>query len=136
MSEIQYGKLPELEKQLNGGARGRDPGCCCRTASPPRRSPRSWSRWTGIPVSKMLEGERDKLLRMEDELHKRVIGQDEAVHAGGRRDPPLARRPVRIRTGRSAPFLFLGPTGVGKTELCKALAASCSTATTPWCAST
>ena len=79
------------------------------------------SRWTGIPVSKMLEGERDKLLRMEDELHKRVVGQDEAVHA-------VADAIRRSRAGLSDPnrpigsFLFLGPTGVGKTELCKALA--------------
>jgi ATP-dependent Clp protease ATP-binding subunit ClpB len=79
------------------------------------------SRWTGIPVSKMLEGEREKLLRMEDELHKRVVGQDEAVHA-------VADAIRRSRAGLSDPnrpngsFLFLGPTGVGKTELCKALA--------------
>ena len=80
------------------------------------------ARWTGIPVSKMLEGERDKLLRMEDELHQRVVGQDEAVHA-------VADAIRRSRAGLSDPnrpngsFLFLGPTGVGKTELCKALAA-------------
>ena len=79
------------------------------------------SRWTGIPVSKMLEGERDKLLRMEDELHKRVVGQDEAVKA-------VSDAIRRSRAGLSDPnrpngsFLFLGPTGVGKTELCKALA--------------
>src|SRR5690606_9732946 len=79
------------------------------------------SKWTGIPVSKMLEGERDKLLRMEDELHKRVIGQHEAVVA-------VSNAVRRSRAGLSDPnrpsgsFLFLGPTGVGKTELCKALA--------------
>ena len=79
------------------------------------------SRWTGIPVSKMLEGERDKLLRMEDALHHRVVGQDEAVHA-------VSDAIRRSRAGLSDPnrpngsFLFLGPTGVGKTELCKALA--------------
>jgi len=79
------------------------------------------SRWTGIPVSKMLEGERDKLLHMEDQLHKRVVGQDEAVHA-------VSDAIRRSRAGLSDPnrpngsFLFLGPTGVGKTELCKALA--------------
>jgi ATP-dependent Clp protease ATP-binding subunit ClpB len=79
------------------------------------------SRWTGIPVSKMLEGERDKLLRMEDSLHARVVGQDEAVRA-------VANAIRRARAGLSDPnrpngsFLFLGPTGVGKTELCKALA--------------
>src|SRR5690606_3676813 len=76
------------------------------------------SKWTGIPVSKMLEGERDKLLRMEDELHKRVVGQHEAVVA-------VSNAVRRSRAGLSDPnrpsgsFLFLGPTGVGKTELCK-----------------
>jgi ATP-dependent Clp protease ATP-binding subunit ClpB len=80
------------------------------------------SKWTGIPVSKMLEGERDKLLRMEDALHQRVVGQDEAVKA-------VSNAIRRARAGLSDPnrpygsFLFLGPTGVGKTELCKALAA-------------
>jgi ATP-dependent Clp protease ATP-binding subunit ClpB len=80
------------------------------------------SKWTGIPVSKMLEGERDKLLRMEDALHERVVGQDEAVKA-------VSNAIRRARAGLSDPnrpygsFLFLGPTGVGKTELCKALAA-------------
>ncbi len=79
------------------------------------------SKWTGIPVSKMLEGERDKLLKMEALLHQRVIGQDEAVTA-------VANAVRRSRAGLSDPsrpsgsFLFLGPTGVGKTELCKALA--------------
>src|SRR5207237_6401686 len=79
------------------------------------------ARWTGIPVSKMLEGEREKLLRMEDDLHKRVVGQDEAVHA-------VADAIRRSRAGLSDPnrpngsFLFLGPTGVGKTELARALA--------------
>lgn len=79
------------------------------------------SKWTGIPVSRMLEGEREKLLRMEDALHQRVIGQDEAVVA-------VANAVRRSRAGLSDPnrpngsFLFLGPTGVGKTELCKSLA--------------
>ncbi|MFO6378527.1 AAA family ATPase, partial [Pseudomonas aeruginosa] len=79
------------------------------------------SKWTGIPVSKMLEGEREKLLRMEQELHRRVIGQDEAVVA-------VSNAVRRSRAGLADPnrpsgsFLFLGPTGVGKTELCKALA--------------
>ena len=79
------------------------------------------SRWTGIPVSRMLEGERDKLLRMEQALHSRVVGQDEAVVA-------VANAVRRSRAGLSDPnkpngsFMFLGPTGVGKTELCKALA--------------
>lgn len=80
------------------------------------------SRWTGIPVSKMLEGEREKLLKMEDALHGRVIGQDEAVVA-------VSNAVRRSRAGLADPnrpngsFMFLGPTGVGKTELCKALAA-------------
>ncbi|MFO1346374.1 MAG: hypothetical protein U1E85_08760 [Rhodocyclaceae bacterium] len=87
----------------------------------PRKSPRWWSRATGIPVAKMDGGERDKLLKMEDKLHQRVVGQDEAVRLvvdairrsrAGLSDP---NKPSR-------PFLFLGPTGVGKTELCKALA--------------
>src|SRR5690606_24718547 len=79
------------------------------------------ARWTGIPVSKMLEGERDKLLKMEDALHQRVVGQDEAVKV-------VSDAVRRARAGLADPnrpdgsFLFLGPTGVGKTELCKALA--------------
>ena len=82
------------------------------------------SKWTGIPVSKMLEGERDKLLKMEDLLHTRVIGQDEAVTA-------VSNAVRRSRAGLSDPdrpsgsFLFLGPTGVGKTELCKAWLSFC-----------
>ncbi len=80
-----------------------------------------FSRWTGIPVARMLEGEREKLLRMEDVLHKRVVGQEEAVEA-------VSNAIRRSRAGLADPnrpigsFLFLGPTGVGKTELCKALA--------------
>ncbi|HET7570684.1 MAG TPA: ATP-dependent chaperone ClpB [Gammaproteobacteria bacterium] len=128
MSELQYGRIPELERQLQA-ASGSSPGS--RT---PKSEPRLLrnrvtdeeiaevvSRWTGIPVAKMLEGERDKLLRMEDELKKRVIGQDEAVSA-------VANAIRRSRAGLSDPnrpsgsFLFLGPTGVGKTELTKALA--------------
>ena len=87
------------------------------------------ARATGIPVSKLMQGERDKLLLMEDKLHERVVGQDEAIAA-------VANAIRRSRSGLSDPnrptgsFLFLGPTGVGKTELCKALATSCSTART------
>ncbi len=124
MSELQYGIIPELEKKL-------------KTASESEQRPRETqllrnkvtaeevaevvSKWTHIPVAKMLEGEREKLLHMEDELHKRLIGQDQAINA-------VANAIRRSRAGISDPnrpigsFLFLGPTGVGKTELCKALA--------------
>ncbi|MEO8671022.1 MAG: ATP-dependent chaperone ClpB [Tahibacter sp.] len=122
MSEIQYGLLPELEKQLSTA---QDVDTHAFTLVQDRVTAEEIaevvSRWTGIPVSKMLEGEREKLLRMEDALHRRVIGQDEAVHA-------VSDAIRRSRAGLSDPnrpngsFLFLGPTGVGKTELCKALA--------------
>ena len=93
------------------------------------------SRWTGVPVDKMLEGEREKLLHMEDELAKRVVGQREAVDA-------VSTAVRRARAGLQDPnrpigsFMFLGPTGVGKTELTKALAGSCSTTRGRWSAST
>jgi ATP-dependent Clp protease ATP-binding subunit ClpB len=80
------------------------------------------SKWTGIPVSKMLEGEKDKLLRMEEALNKRVVGQDEGGEDRLERDPPFARRASADPRRPNGSFLFLGPTGVGKTELCKALA--------------
>jgi ATP-dependent Clp protease ATP-binding subunit ClpB len=122
MSEIQYGKIPELEKQLKAAQEAEKKGfTLLQDRVTAEEIAEVVSRWTGIPVSKMLEGERDKLLRMEDELHKRVVGQDEAVHA-------VADAIRRSRAGLSDPnkpngsFLFLGPTGVGKTELCKALA--------------
>jgi len=127
MSELQYGRIPELEKQLKQTA--------AAEKNMARQGPRLLrnnvtaeeiadvvSKWTHIPVSKLLEGEREKLLVMEDQLHKRVIGQDEAVSA-------VANAIRRSRAGLSDPnrpigsFLFLGPTGVGKTELCKSLAA-------------
>ncbi|MFA0810485.1 ATP-dependent chaperone ClpB [Microbulbifer epialgicus] len=123
MSELQYGVIPQLEQQLKSAA-------TTETSEEPRllrnrvtdeEVAEVVSRWTGIPVSKMLEGEREKLLRMEDELHRRVIGQGEAVDA-------VANAVRRSRAGLADPnrpngsFLFLGPTGVGKTELCKALA--------------
>ncbi len=122
MSEIQYGQLPALEKQL---AEAQDVDTqhfkLVQTRVTAEEIAEVVARWTGIPVSKMLEGERDKLLHMEDALHRRVVGQDEAVHA-------VADAIRRARAGLSDPnrpngsFLFLGPTGVGKTELCKALA--------------
>src|SRR5690242_10812437 len=122
MSEIQYGRIPELDKQLKVAQEAEKKGfTLLQDRVTAEEIAEVVSRWTGIPVSKMLEGERDKLLRMEDELHKRVVGQDEAVHA-------VADAIRRSRAGLSDPnrpngsFLFLGPTGVGKTELCKALA--------------
>jgi ATP-dependent Clp protease ATP-binding subunit ClpB len=121
-SEIQYGRLPTLEKQLAAAHAVEDVGFkLLQQKVTAEEIAEVVSRWTGIPVSKMLEGERDKLLRMEDALHTRVVGQDEAVRA-------VADAIRRSRAGLSDPnrpngsFLFLGPTGVGKTELCKALA--------------
>jgi ATP-dependent Clp protease ATP-binding subunit ClpB len=88
------------------------------------------ARATGIPVAKLMQGERDKLLQMEGKLHERVVGQDEAIERGRERDPPLTLGLERPQPPDGS-FLFLGPTGVGKTELCKALGrASCSTART------
>ncbi|MGH8126780.1 MAG: ATP-dependent chaperone ClpB [Gammaproteobacteria bacterium] len=126
MSEIQYGRIPELEKQLadaqarESAAEGEAPRLL-RNKVTDEEIAEVVSRWTGIPVSRMLEGERAKLLRMEQALHQRVVGQDEAISA-------VANAVRRSRAGLSDPnrpngsFLFLGPTGVGKTELCKALA--------------
>ena len=122
MSEIQYGKLPELEKQLAAAqAAEQQDFKLVQTRVTAEEIAEVVARWTGIPVAKMLEGEREKLLHMEDDLHKRVVGQDEAVRA-------VSDAIRRSRAGLSDPnrpngsFLFLGPTGVGKTELCKALA--------------
>jgi ATP-dependent Clp protease ATP-binding subunit ClpB len=122
MSELQYGRIPELEKQLAQAAAGEGKATkLLRTAVTENEVAEVVSRWTGIPVSKMMEGERDKLLRMEDELARRVIGQTEAIKA-------VSNAIRRSRAGLSDPnrpngsFLFLGPTGVGKTELTKALA--------------
>ncbi len=123
MSEIQYGRLPELEKQLAAAQAAEQKGDfrLVQDKVTAEEIAEVVARWTGIPVSKMLEGEREKLLHMEAELHKRVVGQDEAVRA-------VSDAVRRARAGLSDPnrpsgsFLFLGPTGVGKTELCKALA--------------
>ncbi len=122
MSELQYGKIPELEKQLDVARAAEHKGFTLLSNKvTDEEIAEVVSRWTGIPVSKMLEGERDKLLRMEQSLHQRVVGQDEAVRA-------VSDAIRRSRAGLSDPkrpngsFLFLGPTGVGKTELCKALA--------------
>ncbi|MGE4072962.1 MAG: ATP-dependent chaperone ClpB [Lysobacterales bacterium] len=122
MSELQYGRIPELEKQLELSQNAdQKVFTLLKNKVTEDEIAEVVSRWTGIPVSKMLEGEREKLLRMESELHQRVVGQEEAVNA-------VADAIRRSRAGLSDPkrpigsFLFLGPTGVGKTELCKALA--------------
>jgi len=122
MSEIQYGVIPGLEKQLSAAAEAETKDKqLLRNKVTDEEIAEVVSKWTGIPVSKMLEGEREKLLRMEDALHNRVVGQDEAVIS-------VANAVRRSRAGLSDPnkpngsFLFLGPTGVGKTELCKSLA--------------
>ena len=123
MSELQYGRIPELEKQLAVAAvaEGKERKLL-RSAVTENEVAEVVARWTGIPVAKMMEGERDKLLRMEEELGRRVVGQTEAITA-------VANAIRRARAGLSDPnrpngsFLFLGPTGVGKTELTKALAA-------------
>jgi ATP-dependent Clp protease ATP-binding subunit ClpB len=124
MSEIQYGKIPGLEAQLKKAEKGevkQGKAKLLRTQVGAEEIAEVVSRATGIPVSKMMQGERDKLLKMEDRLHERVVGQDEAVRL-------VSDAIRRSRSGLSDPnrpygsFLFLGPTGVGKTELCKALA--------------
>lgn len=124
MSEIQYGVIPALEKRMQQAADAStsDDNKLVRSRVTEEEIAEVVSRWTGIPVAKMLEGEKDKLLKMEEALHARVVGQDAAVQA-------VSNAVRRSRSGLSEPhrpngsFLFLGPTGVGKTELCKALAA-------------
>jgi ATP-dependent Clp protease ATP-binding subunit ClpB len=125
MSEIQYGKLPQLEAQLRQAEKQQPESKkpkLLRTQVGAEEIAEVVSRMTGIPVSKMMQGEREKLIKMEDKLHERVVGQDEAVRL-------VCDAIRRSRSGLSDPnrpygsFLFLGPTGVGKTELCKALAA-------------
>jgi len=122
MAELQYGKIPELEKRLSAAQRvEQTTPQLVRNSVTEEEIAEVVSKWTGIPVSKMLEGEKDKLLRMEQAIEKRVVGQDEAVRI-------VSDAIRRSRAGISDPrrpngsFLFLGPTGVGKTELCKALA--------------
>ena len=130
VAELQYGRLPELERQLKEAQAMETSGQDTRGKSMPRllrtqvgaeEIAEVVSRATGIPLSKLLQGERDKLLHMENRLHQRVVGQDEAIRA-------VSDAIRRSRAGLSDPrrpygsFLFLGPTGVGKTELCKALA--------------
>jgi len=120
--ELAYGRIPELEKQLaDSEARDGQGGGMVEEVVTPDHVAHIVSRWTGIPVDKMLEGEREKLLRMEDEIARRVVGQGEAVQA-------VSKAVRRARAGLQDPnrpigsFMFLGPTGVGKTELTKALA--------------
>ena len=126
MSELQYGVIPELEKKVKAAQdqeeqQSQTENQLLRNKVTDEEIAEVVSKWTGIPVAKMLEGEKDKLLRMEEALHQRVVGQAEAVEA-------VANAVRRSRAGLSDPnrpngsFLFLGPTGVGKTELCKALA--------------
>jgi ATP-dependent Clp protease ATP-binding subunit ClpB len=125
MSELQYGIIPELEKKLSSAdeaeAQGSHEFKLLRNKVTEEEIAEVVSRWTGVPVTRMLEGEREKLLRMEDELHHQVVGQEQAIAA-------VSNAVRRSRAGLSDPnrpngsFLFLGPTGVGKTELCKALA--------------
>ncbi|OUM26403.1 ATP-dependent chaperone ClpB [Pseudomonas putida] len=122
MAELQYGVIPDLERSLQMvDQHGKTENQLLRNKVTEEEIAEVVSKWTGIPVSKMLEGEREKLLKMEALLHQRVIGQNEAVTA-------VANAVRRSRAGLSDPsrpsgsFLFLGPTGVGKTELCKALA--------------
>jgi ATP-dependent Clp protease ATP-binding subunit ClpB len=124
MSELQYGRLPQLEAQLKQAEKTEKKGArprLLRTQVGAEEIAEVVSRMTGIPVSKMMQGEREKLIKMEDYLHRRVVGQDEAVRL-------VSDAIRRSRSGLADPnrpygsFLFLGPTGVGKTELCKALA--------------
>ncbi|MDD2760128.1 MAG: ATP-dependent chaperone ClpB [Methylomonas sp.] len=122
MSELQYGEIPKLEKELDLASQAEmQETRLLRSKVTEDEIAEVVSKWTGIPVSKMMEGEREKLLRMEDELARRVVGQTEALKA-------VSNAIRRSRAGLSDPnrpngsFLFLGPTGVGKTELCKALA--------------
>jgi len=124
MAQLQYGRMPELERELaqaQAAEANPEANQLLRTNVTEEEVAEIVSRWTGIPVNRMLEAEREKLLRMEDSLHDRVIGQDEAVTA-------VSDAIRRSRSGLSDParpigsFLFLGPTGVGKTELCKAIA--------------
>ncbi|MDH3282811.1 MAG: ATP-dependent chaperone ClpB, partial [Gammaproteobacteria bacterium] len=123
MSELQYGRIPELEKQLASASEAENQHTTLlRNKVSDEEVAEVVSKWTGIPVTRMLEGEKEKLLRMEEAIRQRVVGQDEAVTA-------VSNAIRRSRAGLSDPnrpngsFLFLGPTGVGKTELTKALAA-------------
>ena len=120
-SELKYAKLPELEKRLHEAENGQEAPRLLKQEVRPDDVADIVARWTGIPVTRLLQSERDKLIHLPDKLHERVIGQDEAVQA-------VSDAVLRTRAGLSDPsrpqgsFIFLGPTGVGKTELCKARA--------------
>ena len=120
-SDLKYAKLPELEKRLHEAENGQEAPRLLKQEVRPDDVADIVARWTGIPVTRLLQSERDKLIHLPDKLHERVIGQDEAVQA-------VSDAVLRTRAGLSDPsrpqgsFIFLGPTGVGKTELCKALA--------------
>ena len=120
-SELKYAKLPELEQRLHEAENGQEAPRLLKQEVRPDDVADIVARWTGIPVTRLLQSERDKLIHLPDKLHERVIGQDEAVQA-------VSDAVLRTRAGLSDPsrpqgsFIFLGPTGVGKTELCKALA--------------
>ncbi len=121
MSELQYGVIPDLEQRLQNPAAEDQPQQLLRNKVTETEIAEVVAKWTGIPVAKLVEGEKDKLLQLEELLHTRVIGQDQAINA-------VSQSVRRARSGLSDParpngsFMFLGPTGVGKTELCKALA--------------
>ena len=124
--ELQYGVIPQLEKQLAAGAEadadeGRDRSALLRTRVTEHEIAEVVSRWTGIPTGKLLSGEREKLLSLEDVLHRRVVGQNLAIKAVAS-TVRRARAGLTDQTRPYGSFLFLGPTGVGKTETCKALA--------------
>ncbi len=136
MSELQYGRIPELEKQLDLATQAEmQETSLLRNRVTDVEIADVLARWTGIPVARMLEGERDKLLRMEDQLHSRVIGQEEAVEA-------VSNAIRRSRAGLSDPnrpigsFLFLGPTGWARPSCARRWPSSCSIPRTPWCGST
>ncbi len=137
VAELRYGRLNELETQLKaaGQALEERKSMLLKEEVDEEDIAQVVSRWTGIPISKLMEGEVEKLLHLEEHLHQRVVGQDEAVHA-------VADAVLRARAGIKDPqrpigsFIFLGPTGVGKTELARALAGISSTTKRPWCGST
>ncbi len=122
-AELKHGTLPNLEKELEALSGASAPGALLREEVTPEEIAEVVSRWTGIPAEKLMESDRERLLKLEDELHRRVVGQDEAVRR-------VADAIVRTRSGLKDPrrpvgaFLFLGPTGVGKTELARTLAAT------------
>ncbi|PWU04433.1 MAG: ATP-dependent chaperone ClpB [Verrucomicrobia bacterium] len=121
VAELKYGKIPELEAKIKEYEKTADKGQLLKEEVSPEEIAEIVSKWTGIPVSRLMEGEREKLLKLADILHKRVIGQDEAVDVVA--DAILrARAGIKSERRPIGSFLFLGPTGVGKTELAKALA--------------